>query len=486
MSITIPPHETSGSFESGATNAITEDIGSMNLGREMASFPLMDLPHELVIEIFQFATIVHGRQANAVCPLLLGKICRSWRAVVFETCTFWREVNLIIDPHAFFTQISLLAEWTARAGGSPLSVSIIDPKNTLKLEASEEDLTCLFDLLQNLSPQTRSLDLEIPDFVYDRWVVRGLDDYSWPLLSNLALSTTMGSSDLSHPSDRLNFSSCPVLTSVTIKAFYHHYIYLPWRSLLHIHFDSVFCSEIHTALESCPLLQTLVSEEIVEDRDTFSAKTIDHRSLKQLTLELDKNQAGCDQCCRLLNSLRLPELRTLVLKLGLARPIRGFEFDIYPCISQSGCQLSELTIEGATLKEKVLVDCLRLLPTLHTLQLSNNTWLNAHEEFIGLGPTSLSLMMAAGPDGLLMLPNLKALTILGSLVGFSSKLVVELLASRWDTVEDDGTLAALQSVTIMPDLGHPNLGHMSPWRLEKDRQVSFEDWRRRGYSVMAE
>ncbi|KAF6753388.1 hypothetical protein DFP72DRAFT_405899 [Ephemerocybe angulata] len=475
----VPPHQTSGPHDLVAASAIIEDIGSMNLGKEMAGFPLMDLPHELVIEIFQFAGVVHGGQANAVCPLFLGKICRSWRAVVFETCKFWQEVNLILNSHCA-TQIFLLEEWTARAGGLPLSISIVGPKNILKIEASEEDIARLFDLIQDLSPQTHSLALETPVFFYDRWRDRGLANCSWPLLSNLLLSTNMGSSELSDPSHKLDFLSCPVLTSTTIKSFYHFYIFLPWRSLLHICFDSVFCSELYTALKSCPLLQTLEAHGIIED-DNFSASanTIDHHSLNQLTFELDENQDDCGQCCRLLNSLRPPELRTLVLKLALSLPTSGFQFDIYPCISQSGCQLSELTIEGASLEEKVFVDCLRLLPTLHTLQLSEIAWLNAQADFIGLGPTSLSLLMAAGPDGLLMLPNLRALSLMRSSVEFSGELVFELLASRWDKVEgDDGALATLQSVTIIPERGHPSL-----WEVSKDQDAVLENWRRRGYIV---
>ncbi|KAF6745021.1 hypothetical protein DFP72DRAFT_59422 [Ephemerocybe angulata] len=480
MSLVIPPHETSGSHDLVTTSAIIEDTGSMSIGSGTAYFPLMDLPHELLIEIFHFASLAHGGKANAVNPLFLAKVCRSWRAVVFEARAFWQEVNLVLNSHCS-TQISLLEEWTARAGGLPLSISIFGPKNVLKSEASEEDLARLFDLIQNLSPQTHSLSLETPVFFYDRWRDRGLADCSWPILSNLLLSTTLGSSELSDPSHKLDFLSCPVLTTTTIKTFYHFYIFLPWRSLLHICFDSVFCSELYTALKSCPLLQTLEARGIIED-DNFSANTIDHHSLKQLTFELDENQAECGQCCRLLNSLRLPELRTLVLKLALYMPTDGFQFNIYPCISQSGCQLSELTIEGASLEEKVFVDCLRLLPALHTLQLSMNAWLNAQADFISLGPTSLSLMMAAGPDGLLMLPNLKTLTILGSLVECSDELVVELLASRWDNVEgDDGELATLQSVTIIPERGHPCL-----WEVSKDQVAVLDNWRRRGYSVKVE
>ncbi|KAF5341163.1 hypothetical protein D9611_005897 [Ephemerocybe angulata] len=481
MSIEIPTHETSGSHDPAAASAIAEDIGSMRLAGEMAHFPLVDLPQEILIEILQFSGNAHGGQANAVNPLFLARICRSWRAVVFGTRAFWQEVNLILNSRCS-TQISLLEEWTSRAGGLPLSITIVDPDDILETLYSKE-LTCFLDLLRSLSPQTHSLSLETPVIFYDRWCDRGFIDYSWPLLSNLVLSTDLGSPELSDPSRQLDFLSCPILTSATIKSFYHSHIALPWRSLHHLCFVGVFCSELYDALESCPLLQTLKARGIIED-DNFSANTIDHHSLKQLTFELDESQGDCGQCCRLLNSLRLPELQTLVLKLGPSMPTSGFRVDIYPCISQSGCQLSELTIEGAALKEKVFMDCLRLLPTLDTLQLSKNTWLNAQGEFIGLGPTSLSLMMAVGHDGLLMLPNLKALSLMGSSVVFSGKLVLELLGSRWDKVEeDDGALATLQSVTLIPERENSSLW---VWGANKDEQAIFETWRRQGYSVKVE
>ncbi|KAF6753375.1 hypothetical protein DFP72DRAFT_1170826 [Ephemerocybe angulata] len=461
MSIEISTHETSGSHDPVAASAIAEDIGSMRLAGEMAHFPLVDLPQELLIEIFQFSGIAHGGQANAVNPLFLAKICRGWRAVVFETRAFWQEVNLILNSHCS-TQISLLEEWTARAGGLPLSISIVDPKSILNTLLPEEELTHLLDLIRILSPQIHSLSLETPVEFYDRWRGCGLADYSWPLLSNLLLSPTMGSCGLSDPSHYLDFSSCTILTTSPSS----HYI---------------TAIEIYTALGSCPLLQTLEAVEIVEDHDFFS-NTIELRSLERLTFELHENQSHCIQSSRLLNRLRVPELRTLVLKIRTARPTRGFEFDIYPCISQSGCQLSELTIDGASLKEKVFMDCLRLLPTLDTLQLSKNAWLNAQREFIGLGPTSLSLMIAASPDGLLMLPNLRALTFAGSDAEFSAELVVEVLASRWDNLGDNlETHATLQSVTIIPERGDASL-----WRVEKDQQAVFESWRRQGYGVKVE
>ncbi|KAF6753373.1 hypothetical protein DFP72DRAFT_405541 [Ephemerocybe angulata] len=482
MSLVIPPPETSGSQDNVTTGATmrVEDTGSMSIGSGAASFPPVDLPHELLIEIFNFACLARGGEANAVNPLFLAKICRSWRAVLFKIRAFWQEVNLILNSH-YSTQISLLEEWTARAGGLPLSISIVDPKSILNTLLPEEELTHLLDLIRILSPQAHSLSLEIPVIFYDRWRDCGLADYSWPLLSNLALSTTLGSSALSDPSHKLDFLTCPILTTTTIKSLFHSHVCLPWRSLLHIRFDSVLCSELYGALESCPLLQTLEAVSINED-DDFRARTIDLRSLKRLTFELEDQQNDCQACCRLLNLLRPPALRTLVLKLAKSAPFKGFEFDIYPCISQSGCQLSELTVEGASLEETVLIDCLRLLPSLRTLRLSENTWFNAEGDFTPLGPTSLSLMIAASPNGLLMLPNLRALTFAGSDAEFSAELVVEVLASRWDNLGDDfGAHATLQAVTIIPERGDASL-----WEVDKDQQAIFENWRRREYSVRVE
>ncbi|KAF6753374.1 hypothetical protein DFP72DRAFT_405540 [Ephemerocybe angulata] len=476
----VPPHETDGSHDLVTTSTIIEDNGC---GTNY--FPLMDLPQELLIEIFHFACLAHGGKANAVNPLFLAKICRSWRAVIFETRAFWQEVNLILNSHCS-AQISLLEEWTARAGDLPLSISIVDPDSILNRMLPEEELTHLLDLIRIISPQTHSLSLETPIEFYDRWRDCGLADYSWPLLSNLALSTTLGSSALSDPSHKLDFLSCPILTTTTIKTLYHFYILLPWRSLLHICFDTVFCSEIYTALESCPLLQTLEAHCIVEGDDPqFSAKTIDHSSLKRLTFELHDEQSNCRECRRLLNFLRLPELRTLVLKMGQCAPPASFEFDIYPCISQSCCQLSELTIEGAFLEQTVFINSLRLLPSLRSLRISYNSWGNPQTtSTAGGGLAPLSLIMTPGPDGLLMLPNLRELTFDRSCVGFSTEVVIGLLVSRWDNLGDNvGALATLQSVTISPE--HEYLNE-SPWVVSKYQDVVFENWRQRGYSFKVE
>ncbi|KAF5341166.1 hypothetical protein D9611_005898 [Ephemerocybe angulata] len=476
----VPPHETDSSHDLATTSTIIEDNGC---GTNY--FPLMDLPQELLIEIFHCACLAHGGKANAVNPLFLSKICRSWRAVIFETRAFWQEVNLILNSHCS-TQISLLEEWTARAGDLPLSISIVYPKSMLETLLPEEELTHLLDLIRILSPQTHSLSLETPVEFYDRWRDCGLADYSWPLLSNLVLSTTLGSSSLSDASHKLDFLSCPILTTTTIKSLLHSHVCLPWRSLLHIRssFDSVFCSEIYTALELCPLLRTLEAHGIVEN-DNFSAKTIDHHSLKGLTFELDEEEDDCQECCRLLNSLRLPELRTLVIKIGQSPPLKSFELDIYPCISQSCCQLSELTIEGAFLEPTVFINSLRLLPSLRSLRISYNSWGTPQTTYTASGePAPLSLIMTAGPDALLMLPNLREVTFDPSSVGYSAEVVVGLLASRWDNLGDNvGALATLQSVTIRPEHEYMN---ESPWVVSKYQEVVFENWRQRGYSFKVE
>ncbi|KAF5340974.1 hypothetical protein D9611_005888 [Ephemerocybe angulata] len=457
-----------------ATGPITQDLERMNLGGESGSLLMDKVPQELLIEIFQFAVVAHGGRANAVNPLFLGKICRSWRATVFENCTFWQEVNLLINPHCS-TQISLLAEWTARAGSLPLSVSIVDPNGLL---STEEELTRLLGLIRSLSPRTNSLALETPIPFYDEWQNSGLADYSWPLLSNLSLSTTKGGSDLSDPESKLDFPSCPMLTTATITSFYHCYISLPWRTLVHLRFDSVFCSELYTAFQSCTSLETLKAHKIVEDNALVGDATL-HRPLKSLTLKLERYEGHSKECCRIFNSLRIPELRTLKITLGPIRPAaKVHRFNMYPCISQSRCQLSELSIEGASLKEQIFLDCLRLLPSLSTLRLSNNAWLDAQSQPTLLGPSFLMFILATGPAQPPILPNLKALTFVGSVVKFSAALLVELLATRWDNLGDEvGELATLQSVVFAPD---PS-GHI--WEVSEGQEAVFEEWRQRGYGI---
>ncbi|KAF5341205.1 hypothetical protein D9611_005901 [Ephemerocybe angulata] len=482
MTLEVLSHETSeGGLAHSAISSITKVLELMNLGSESGSLLMDKLPQELLIEIFQFAVAAHGGRANAVTPLFLGKICRSWRAMVFETCTFWQEVTLIINPHCS-TQISLLADWTARAGSLPLSVSIIDPKGRL---TAQEVLTRFLGLLRSLSPQTHSLALGTLIPFYDEWQNCGLADYSWPLLSNLSLATIKGGTELSDPASKLDFSSCPMLTTSTINSFDHSYISLPWRSLLHLHLNSVFSSEIYTALQSCPSLETMEAHGIIENNAFVGDATSLRRPLKSLSLKLERFQFDSEQCYRIFNSLRIPELRTLEIKLAFSRsPHDSHRFDIYPCISQSQCQLSELSIQGASLKEQLFLDCLSLLPSLSTLRLSNIFWLPEPPQLFQptlFKPSSLVFILGTGPSQPPILPNLKALIFEESLVAFSAKFLVELLVSRWD---DCGSgveyLATLRSVRFAP----LELGGM--WNISEDDKAAFERWRQRGYDIRVE
>ncbi|KAF6752060.1 hypothetical protein DFP72DRAFT_905981 [Ephemerocybe angulata] len=447
------------------------------IGNESMDSSLLGLPPEILIEILKL-TASDGTPGAAVSPLFLGRICRNWRDLVFATWAFWQRVNLSINLN-YVVQFDLLEEWTRRAGSLPLTLSVVDRDAVITGSGSQPSLQRIVQLIQRLAPQISQLTLEMPVVFFDNLEESGLATYSWSLLSNLHLSTTSVNTNLTNPAKILDFSSCPNVTSCTIKKFYHSYIGFPWSSLRHLYFDSVFCTEIYDALKSATHLETLEARGIVEEGG-FSADTITQQTLRRLSLS-EPTEDECEDCTTLLASLCLPKLTSLIIELGSAGPSEEFVFNIQPLISLSKCQLTELSIENATLQQEVFIQCLSLLPSLRILQVMNIAWSpTIAVPSAGLEPLLLHRMLGTDSKPSL-LPNLENLTFVGFTALFSAQVVIDLLGDRWRELgSGDGSIERSPLHSAIFRLNGQN------WVITKEQEAMFEAWRRRGYILEVE
>ncbi|KAF5309779.1 hypothetical protein D9611_013600 [Ephemerocybe angulata] len=341
----------------------------------------LDLPPELLVEIFFHS--VSGK--NAVTPYLLGKICREWRALVFDSCSLWQVLELKLKPN-HDTQLSLLEEWVSRAGILPLTVTICYPTSAGPSEPSKHP--GLLKPILSL-PSTRVSSL---------W----LADLPWGFFFAVSAANPVGS----WPSHGLPF---PIFTSPPLI-----------RIKTRTEQQSIFS-------ENCLL------SEFIHRRLNHSHAHIGRWTLQRLTFSNDTNTQSA-----LFNSLRLSGLTNLALQLGHRKRLtpdgkeRPIKFEIYPFLSESGCQLTDLAIDNAALTEPQIIACLCILPSLRTLRLSNNKWYDEEEgEFFPMGPTLLRFMTSFSSVQQPILPALEQLTFVGSRVAFSPDVVIEFLRSRW-------------------------------------------------------
>ncbi|KAJ7845374.1 hypothetical protein B0H14DRAFT_974879 [Mycena olivaceomarginata] len=103
-------------------------------GRTSGSYiPLRRIPQDILLAIFpsEHNTLIDPAEA----PLLLGRICRHWRDVVYTTPTLWSSIHIpcldyIRAPSNMILGLERTVEvWLERSSACPLSFSVFDTSN---------------------------------------------------------------------------------------------------------------------------------------------------------------------------------------------------------------------------------------------------------------------------------------------------------------------------------------------------------------------
>jgi hypothetical protein len=99
--------------------------------------PITRLQPEVLSEIFEhcldtencgvvFSTVARNKEA----PLLLGRVCRSWRAVAHATPRLWQDIFINVCDGRYSDELRrdalpVLQTWLAHSGGLPLSLVVL-------------------------------------------------------------------------------------------------------------------------------------------------------------------------------------------------------------------------------------------------------------------------------------------------------------------------------------------------------------------------
>ncbi|KAF6752061.1 hypothetical protein DFP72DRAFT_905982 [Ephemerocybe angulata] len=445
---------------------LTDRVDALSLEEKGPAFPAMEMPPELLVEVFHFA--VSGDKP--INPLFFGKICREWRSLAFSSCQLWQDLDLIlkIEYHA---QFILFEEWIARVGCLPITISIADPFEVLRVDSKEDPLHACAQLINHIRPissRISSLTLQrLPQTSLD--LIARAEISPWSVLKELqVLSDTCGMRS------QLDFSTAAQLTSAIIRELYISHVTLPWSQLLDLRLDGVLPSEIREALEWSTNLLRLHAVGIVDTLEEGVDAALTQSALQHLTLSAQRNfnfAWGCEP----FNTIRLPGLQTLKLEMGPKRPTaneRGLRrLRIYPGILLSGCDLTELSIECAAILTPSFILCLAILPSLLHLRLLNNAWCqDERDDPSSLGP-ELMHAMTVTVERPAKLPYLESLIFKGSVVSFAPEVLVDFLESRWGT---PGT-QPLRSVVFR------SAGEV--WLVKEEHRAAFGHWRERGFEV---
>jgi F-box-like len=138
------------------------------------------LPQDIVLEIFLHCL---PNDRNAVmssdeAPVLLGRICRSWRQISLSTPRLWSSLHIPIPDPSFlirhgreklFQRGAVVKAWLELSGSCPLSLSVISDS---RVDAREDEETCfaakhLLYTIVEFSERWKDVDFIVPLPVYN-------------------------------------------------------------------------------------------------------------------------------------------------------------------------------------------------------------------------------------------------------------------------------------------------------------------------------
>ncbi|KAJ7364945.1 hypothetical protein DFH08DRAFT_840432 [Mycena albidolilacea] len=110
--------------------------------------PMRHIPHDVLLEIF-FSCLPSEHNAlidAAEAPLLLGRICRHWRSVAYNTPMLWSSMhipclNYLHTPPNIISSLERTVEaWLVRSATCPLSISLFDKVNYFGFDLEKHPL----------------------------------------------------------------------------------------------------------------------------------------------------------------------------------------------------------------------------------------------------------------------------------------------------------------------------------------------------------
>lgn len=134
--------------------------------------PIRQLSPEMLQTIFAHCLSEFAPMHVSKAPLLLGRICKRWREIVYNTAELWSAVHVVVSPRL---RLKALEEWLSRSGDHPLRISLFTDR-----EATESTIAPFLDLVIPLSRRWERIALAIPPslvrYLKLDQLLSGLDD----------------------------------------------------------------------------------------------------------------------------------------------------------------------------------------------------------------------------------------------------------------------------------------------------------------------
>ncbi|KAJ6544424.1 hypothetical protein B0H19DRAFT_1076537 [Mycena capillaripes] len=245
--------------------------------------------------------------------LVLCQICSRWRRIALDNHRLWSEVQINFRNHNFSRALEVLPLWLSRAGGCTLSLEI----------DSETYDSRVSKLITRYSHQCHTiilngLQFSDPFFCLPAGSLRCVETLR--LKSNYRYGS---SRDLPDPAlaPILVFDDMPLLSSVTLDAFYHLFdpklMLLPWHQLTSVYFDNTFptAQQYYSVLAGCVHI-TKSRLDVFPPTSGGKIELSDRKIALPALLLLELNTDVLGNAARFLQSVALESLVDLSLSLS--------------------------------------------------------------------------------------------------------------------------------------------------------------------------
>jgi len=247
--------------------------------------PVRRLPIDVLHEIFFRCLPTHRNpiMKSSEAPVLLTRICSSWRAIALSSPRIWSKIHIPLPGDPCFSQgygmitdqtalnkrrhlyadvlqrrCDVVRRWLSRAGTCPLSISITHPGSSLDPPNPKEEELCLemFKILLSFADRWSDVDISMPEDFHNK-LQANIKPSMFPSLKSLKVNILRLYSLNNIEATRIELLAAPSLRKITIRATLPGDIVLRpvWNRLTHITLaSSLNDRNFFVLLKQCPNL----------------------------------------------------------------------------------------------------------------------------------------------------------------------------------------------------------------------------------------
>ncbi|KAJ6498739.1 hypothetical protein C8R45DRAFT_979681 [Mycena sanguinolenta] len=439
--------------------------------------PVRRLPIDIIGAIFMACLPTHRNCAMSAqeAPVLLGRICSSWRAISLEMPQLWSRLHIVEPTPSKFVssedysakvaqRLEVAHTWLRRSGTCPLSISLeskLDPgaspfmgsATVIQPYAPSPALNALLPF----ASRWQYIDLVIPSSQHQ--ALAHLTEDNVPRLAHLRVFHRHEATDISSLT-QLGILHAPNLTSFSVVGGKMNTLHLPlrWDQLTALSFDGTFGigaaqapETILTILSRCPHLRTV--HFLIRDFEESQLQPVYFFTPASVESHLSDTIVECsflhtiyihcvgnppDTSGRLLRRLWLPELRDFTLRGYRHHQAPTTEsVDLLLSSLANSTHLESISIDSAIFSKVVLIHfLLGLPPLLLRLEIAEPLPLAGRPRFPGHVPLDDSVMevLDASFEGPTPCPALEELVITACRT-VSDKALLSFVRSRLPTLK---------------------------------------------------